>query len=254
MTAGRPKIVDAASLYGMAQEFYWDLRHLAEGSSRWRPDENKYKGLVEMLEITAPVADDEDRANYKRIVDYEIQAGYLTPARGQERLREIQRAELSGRLEMFRNIAREDARKERKITGEPEVLRGLLRARTADRIREICKDAFVPRTFEVEPGVFKTWSVSNWPISFGSMLPTCLAEFAREFVAAKGDLRCPRSTRPTNRLKQLWFLSRALAGAVFGVKTRTAINLVGSMRPEQVFVESRGAKPARKRRRQKTKL
>jgi hypothetical protein len=248
MTAGRPRIVDAESLYGMAQEFYWDLRHLAEGSSRWRRDENKYKRLVEVLENAAPVADDKDRANCKRVVDYEIQAGYLELARSQERLREIQQAEFSGRLEMFRNMARADAREELKILGEPEVLRGLLRAKTAERIREICKDAFVPRTFEVEPGVFKTWSVSNWPIAFGSMLPTCLAEFAGEFVAAKGDLRYPRSTRPTNRLKQLWFLSRALAGAVFGVKTRTAINLVGSMRPEQVFVESRAAKPKRKRR------
>ena len=72
---------------------------------------NKYKRLVEVLESAAPVADDEDRANCKRIVDYEIQAGYLEPARRQERLRAIQRAELSGRLEVFRNIAREDARK-----------------------------------------------------------------------------------------------------------------------------------------------
>jgi hypothetical protein len=254
MPVGRPRVVDPSTLYGLAQEFYWDLHHLAEGSSRWRFDENKYKHLVESLESTALVADDEDRANYKRSVDYEIQAGYLEPSRRQGRLREIERTELSGRWEMFRNVARADARKELKVSGEGEVLRGLLEATTAEQIREICKDAFVPRTFEVEPGVFKTWSVSNWPIAFGSMLPACLAEFASEFVAATRDSRYPRSTRPTNRLKQLWFLSRALAGAFFGVKTRTAINLVGSMRPEQVFVESRGAKPARKKRRLRTKL
>lgn len=80
-----------------------------------------------------------------------------------------------------------------------------------------------------------------------------MSQFAEEFVEAKRDPRYPRSNRPSNQLKQLWFLSRALAGAVYGVKTRTAINLVGSMRPERVFHESRDGKPARKRGRQRLK-
>lgn len=71
-----------------------------------------------------------------------------------------------------------------------------------------------------------------------------LGQYACEFIAARKDTRFLRSTdRPTSRLKQLWFLSRALAGALYGVGTRTAMNLVGSMRPEQMFEESREGKP-----------
>jgi hypothetical protein len=60
--------------------------------------------------------------------------------------------------------------------------------------------------------------------------------------------RCDVKLRPTNRLKQFWFLSRALAGAAFGYRTRTSINLVGSLRPEQTFEESHAAKPVRRQR------
>ena len=87
----------------------------------------------------------------------------------------------------------------------------------------------------------------NWPIAAGSVLPMYLSQHAAEFIAAKHDKRFPLSDRPTSQLKQLWFLSRALAAALYGVKLRTAINLVGSKRPEEVFEESRAAKPLRKR-------
>lgn len=81
-----------------------------------------------------------------------------------------------------------------------------------------------------------------------SVLPLYLSEHAVEFVAALNDPRYPlASVRPTTRLKQLWFLSRALAGAIFGVKTRTAINLVGSRRPEQTFEDARAAEPTRRK-------
>ncbi len=254
MTAGRPRLVDPGWLYALAQEFYWDFRHLAAGSSRWGFDADKYQRLIKELENTPFAADKEDRTHYERSVDYEIDAGYLESTRRRERLQEMERVELSGRREMFRQLARGDARKELRIPGEPDVLKGLLSAKTPEQVCKICKDAFVVTEIEGQPEVIKKLSIRNWPIAFGSMLPSSLSQFADEFVAATHDPRYPRSTsRPTNQLKQFWFLSRALAGAVFGVKTRTAINLVGSMRPEQVFDESRAAKPKRRRRRERNK-
>src|SRR5205823_14793652 len=89
-----------------------------------------------------------------------------------------------------------------------------------------------------------------WPIAVGSTFPGYLSQHAEQYVAALRDARFPRcdvSSRPSTRLKQFWFLSRALAGALFEVRTRTAINLVGSLRPEQIFRQSREAKPSRKR-------
>jgi len=121
---------------------------------------------------------------------------------------------------------------------------------TPEQLRELCKAALMTRLVEVEPGIVKEVEVPAWPIPAGSQLPTYLSQHAEQYVAALHDPRFPHcdvSRRPSNRLKQFWFLSRALAGALFGVTTRTAINLVGSMRPEQVFHKSRAGKPVRKR-------
>jgi len=85
----------------------------------------------------------------------------------------------------------------------------------------------------------------TWPIDPSSMLPTYLSKHATTFVASKNDKRYPHSDRPSSRAKQLWFVSRSLAGAVYGVSIRTAINLVGSKRPDEMFEESRSGKPPR---------
>ena len=148
----------------------------------------------------------------------------------------------------MRQRVQEEATRQLKVRGEPEVITQLLTAETPDQVREICKDAFAQVTCEIAPGVFKELTLPNWPIPAGSPLPRYLSEYASEFIAGRKDPRFPQSTdRPTSALKQLWFLSRALAGALYGVRTRTAINLVGSMRPEQIFEESRDGKPTRKR-------
>jgi hypothetical protein len=230
MTAGRPKIADAGVVYSFAHQFYWDFRRLSEGSYRWHTNKKKARELDarvdrEEIELTA-----QQKSSVARVVEEEIRDGRLKASGREARKREIEEATLSATREMHRIDAGELARKRLKLPGEPEVLESLLQAKTPKQIRQICKDS------------------KNWSISMGSVLPTHLSQHASEFIAAKDDSRFPQSTiRPTSRLKQLWFLSRALAGAVFGYRTRSAINLVGSIRPEQTFEDSRSAKPSRER-------
>lgn len=182
----------------------------------------------------------------------------MDPSRRDERLRDIEEAELSAGREFYAQQANLEAREEIKIPEEREVVDGLLNPNTtAAEIRgELCKDATMTRSAQIQPGISKDIEVPTWPIPLGSTLPTYLSEYAEQYISALNDPRfpsCDVKARPSTRLKQFWFLSRALAGALYGVTTRTAINLVGSLRPEEVFNESRGAKPTRKRLRRKHK-
>lgn len=244
MGAGRPRKVDPGSLYSFAHEFYWNFRTLAEGRHRLVLDRIKAQKLeseLKNLDISMEAA---------KKADEEIEAGQLPASKKQERCRELEHQLVSTHW-FWAEIAREEAVKEVRIPGEPEVIKELLDpATSADRLREICKDAVMTRTIEIEPGVVKEVEVPAWPIPVGSPFPTYLSEFAEQYLAALHDPRFPRcdvSIRPSSRLKQFWFLSRALAAALFGVSTRTGINLVGSLRPEESFAEMRDAKPARRR-------
>jgi hypothetical protein len=205
--------------------------------------------LTEGLSETQLI-DDEDRKRHQQIVDEEIRTGRLEQSRRQERLRDITDSELLVRRDSFRQDAADQARREIRVRGEPDVVNVLLNPNTTpEQIRELCKDAFMSRTIKIGPETREV-EVPAWPIPPGSTFPGYLSQYADQYVAALRDPRFPRcdvSTRPSNRLKQFWFLSRALAGALYGVSTRTAINLVGSMRPEQVFHQSREGKRARRK-------
>jgi hypothetical protein len=233
-----------------AHQFYWDFRRIAEGKHRWTLDKVKLQQSLTELENINISAEAAKKA------DEEIQAGQLEASKKQERCRELE-DQLSSTRWLWPIEAREDAMKQVRIPRPPGVLEELLDpATTPERIREVCKDAVMTRTVQVEPGVQKEIEVPAWPIPVGSPFPTYLSQYAEQYTAALHDPRFPRcdvSIRPSNRLKQFWFLSRALAGALFGVTTRTAINLVGSLRPEEIFEDSRDGKPARKRVRRKYK-
>jgi hypothetical protein len=256
MPAGRPEKADPGTLYAMAHMFYWEFRRLVEGSFRWKFDEKKFKELTEGMEGLQLVEDD-DRAWHQQIADEEIREGRLEASQREAKIRHIEKSELLVRREHLRITAAEQARIQIKIPGEKEVANVLLDpATTAEQIRKLCKEAFMTVTHRVGTETREIEGYPAWPIPAGSTLPGYLAEHAEQYIAALRHPRFPRcdvSIRPSSRLKQLWFVSRALAGAVYGVKTRTAINLVGSLRPEEVFEESRSAKPERKRKRQKYK-
>ena len=237
---GPRQSVDPGTLYGFADQYYRDFRRLGEGAYCWKTDIRQYRRLIEEDEkqykkiIDKPEEaklSDEQEAQLREHVEEEIRAGRLKESEKEVRLAHSKDAVLQASREWNLVQAMNEARIQLRIPGEPDVLKGLLQARTVTRVREICKDA------------------PNWPISTGSELPQCLSQHAAEFVAAKKDRRFPCSGRPSSQLKRLWFLSRALAGAVFGIKTRTAINLVGSKRPEEIFKEARAGKSARKKRR-----
>jgi len=248
MTAGRPKKVDPGTLYTFAHQFYWDFRRLAEGSPRIWFDQKEFERLAKEAEKEDVQLSDEQKTYLAGLVEKDIRSGRTKEAERSERLRYVEDAQLSATRDWIRrDIPARQATRELKIPGEPNVLKALLRARTPGQIQKICKDAIGSRTVQVEPGVMREIRVSNWPISVGSPLPRYLTEYAAEFIAARRDPRFPSSNRDSSLLKRLWFLSRALAGALYGVKTRTAINLVGSKRPEETFQESRAATPMRKR-------
>lgn len=244
MGAGRPSKVDPGVLFVFAHQFYWDFKTIAEGLWRIHRDAALYKRLAG--EAEAQQLTEKQLACTEEQVLQEMRYGLIAEDKQLQRNREL-KGELLFDIKFRKtNQAAELSSRWKRVPGEPDVIERLFTAKTPEQIAEICADAFSVRRVQIEPGVVREVKVRNWPISGDSMLPVYLSEFASEFIAARNDQRFPKSNRPTNRLKQLWFLSRALAGAVHGLKTRTAINLVGSLRPEQVFRRSRDGKSARK--------
>lgn len=237
MPAGRPSQTDIGTLYAYATHFYWDLKNLQEGAG-WRAAVNwsNREKLTREVEESSRLTPDEIAEEQKR-VNEQIQRWNLPPSIGDSQL-----AHFIGEIEEHRRLAGQTAAWEAsekwvKVPGAPDIIERLLKARTPDRIRKLCADAFIPVQGIMRP---------NWPISGESKLPSSLSQFATEFIEAKNDPRFPTSGRPTSRLKQLWFLSRALAGAVHGLRTRTAINLIGSVRPDEEAQLSKLTKRARR--------
>ena len=251
MPAGRPQQADPGTLYTWAHLFYWDFRRLSEGRSRWRFDPKKYQELMESVDEMEFISD-EDSLRHEGIVDEEIRTGRLDPSQRESRIRLISDSENIVRREWLRREAHEQALRELKVPGEEDVIRALLDPQTTPgQVRELCGESLMKIEYKG-----RKIEVPAWPIAVGSSLPTYMAQYAEQYVAALSDPRFPRAStfqRPSTRLKQFWFLSRALAGALYGVSTRTAINLVGSLRPEETAERSRFGKPERKRMRRKYK-
>jgi hypothetical protein len=251
MVAGRRRRVDPVELHRYAQTLYWDFRQLIEGENRLVYDKQRHQELRAEGETLARIIRPEDKSRHESIVEKEIRTGCIGLAQRSSRLQQLEAEEIDRQRRFYEWAARDEADKEVKVKGDPDVLEDLLNAKTAERVRKICRDAYATRK-EHETGSKRI--VLNWSLPVGSSLPWYLSRYAEQFVAAKRDPRFPGSRRPTTPLKQLWFLSRALAGAHFGEKPRTAINLVGSMRPEELFEESGAAKPRRNRKKVKKRL
>lgn len=247
MPAGRPSRVEPGTLYTFAHQFYWDFRRIAEGRFGSELDKEIYAQLLDEANSVKTLNGGQVQA-LVRAVRLDVDQGRLSPENKTARLREVGIENLRVTQEYFRGVAAEMAQKEVQTEpGRPEIIKSLFDATTPEEVRRICDSAFVRKPYQVQPGVIKEVTIPDWPISVGSVLPMYLSQYAAEFIAAKNDKRFPVSSRPTSQLKQFWFLSRALAGALFGESVRTAVNLVGSIRPEEVFEQSRDAKLSRRR-------
>ena len=247
MPAGRPALASAGVLYTFAHQFYWDFRRLGEGSQRQWFDRDAYKGMVGAIEQVNLRPSRRQNRRIREVFEGALRDGRAAPTDKKEWLGQSREGQTIANRFSLQTRAHELALVLKKIPGEPEVVEALLTASTPEQVREICRDAHVTTTIEIEPGLFREVEVPNWPLPYGSVLPMYLSQYAEAFIAAKHDPRYPQSERASSRLKQLWFLSRALAGALFNVSTRTAINLVGSTRPEEVFERSGAARPRRRR-------
>jgi len=249
MPVGRPRRADPETVYAIAHLFYWDFRRLLKGRVRRRLDRDKYEKLKTEVEAAPIELTDDQLKSGLQAIKRETKSGLLSAGERENRLSDIHDGmEFATRAGLLMD-AYEQALMSIKVPGEIDIVEELLSPQiTPSRIREICQDAFMPLSVQVAPGVFKEVEGSAWPVMGGSALPLYLSKCAEQFVEAVHDRRfpgCDVSARPSNRFKQLWFVSRALAGAALGIKTRTAINLVGSLRPEEVFDKSRFAKPQR---------
>lgn len=241
MAAGRPRVADPKVLYGLASHLYWELKTVDEpkhktvdeGLSRIWVDRKKRARLLWKARKAAKLTNKELNELVQG-VEERIQMGFLPESERQTCIRElIKDAEFERRFTEV-NAAKKESEKLIPIPGEPEIVDALLSAIKPHQIRAICADAFPSEAEEFKSPLGPLKVIRhNWPISSMSLLPGYLAQYAPEFIEAKRDRRFPKSGRPTSRFKQLWFLSRALAGAVHGISTRTAINLIGAIRPDE---------------------
>ena len=103
------------------------------------------------------------------------------------------------------------------LPAEPDTLIALFEAKTVKEIRSACRKS--------------AW-MAKQPASH---LTRCLPVFAEQFLEAKRDRHYPRSDRNSSVRKKFWFAARALAGAMYGLSPRRAMNIIGPGVPEEIF-------------------
>ena len=239
-----PKPISRKALHDLANELYWAFRQLGEGYSKDFFDRHRYE-QIKRDPRSRNFLNDEEAAEFERR-DSGIRAARLSYREKESRFRQLQAKTNLRQL----GIVYEKAYRCSRMPGKPEVVRALLTSHSAAEVRQICKGAFRLRVVDVyQPmsseggprcvlaGQHRT-KVLNWPIINGDRLPNFLLRYAEQFVVAKTDARYPASTRMTSELKRLWYLSRTLAGASLGITTRSAINVLGSLKPKESFEPS----------------
>ena len=219
------------TLYVLARRFYEDFVAIQEGAG-WRVvDRKEHAGPGKGAESTRQLSA-EELAQLEQDFKKSIKLGDM-------------KEEIEFDLQFGdSNFTRRRSKRLVKVLGEPDIIDRLLSAKSSNQIKKICADAFNTSSKEVWGSLVEV-RTPNWPISNLSLLPDSLSRHASAFMEAKRDPRFPKSDRPSSRSKQLWFLSRALAGAVYGIRTRTAINLMGSVRPDEPGVVAKISKRGR---------
>lgn len=225
-----PKPTLSNELNLLARLYYVDLHGLAYGRFLRRIDRHHVEQRVRAANVTK--LNFGVRAKIEEEVDQSIADGIVAESDRERIIEDHKYIALFHKEREISETAGEEAEIWIKEPGRPEVLRALLNASTVAEIRKLCEGAYKMTRGEVRAGVYKDLKVEAWPIEFGSVFPEYLSKYAEQFIAARHEPRFPRSDRPSSGKKRLWFLACALAGAVLGIETRTAVNLlVGVKRP-----------------------
>jgi hypothetical protein len=108
----------------------------------------------------------------------------------------------------------EKSRLRERELAEPQVWKRLVRATTAERVRDACHRS-------------KRWLNPNWR---GRPFVSLLSEKAEQFVRAKDDRFYPRAQHPSSDRKRVVFFARAMAGISCGISPSTAIGRLRKMK------------------------
>jgi hypothetical protein len=224
-----PKPASREALKLFAHLYYRDLTALAEGRPESSWDWDCFSR--ETRELSKAKLTYGERVKIQEQVEREIRAQLLKEDARENTLHDLQTIGLVEKQERRREAAATKAASTKLQRGRPKTVQALLEATSVEQVRQICRSAFKIVCAEIGVGSCTRVRVENWPIDSGSMFPECLAQHAEQFIHAKNEPRFPRSERASSKKKKLWFYACSLAAAVLGIKTRTAINLLGSKVP-----------------------
>lgn len=207
-----------------------------DGAERIAVDPEKQRQLERELKSQLNQSDID---GIEAAIDRQIQVGWLPESERETRIRE-QKENYDFELRFSAsNAARRRSEFTIRIPGVPRLIDAMLNATAVNQFKKICADGF-------GTGKAGDSNEPTWQVSTGSSLPRALQQHAAQVIEAKASSKSPKSSRKTSRLKQIWFLSRALAGAEQGISTRTAVNLLGSVRPDELQDPTRLTKRSRR--------
>jgi hypothetical protein len=229
-----PKPVRRTTLLFFAEMYYGDFKALARGLRGDAIDKELYEN--EIRKLNKLKLSYGDRLRIKEAVEKEVDAGHLPSANQRETIEDVQTIGILEKHSPMRERAARDAKRSITQPAQPAILRALLAATEPEQVHAICRTAFKRVRREIGPGVFDYVTIADWPIEDGSQFPFYLSKHADQFLSAKLEKRFPRKSRPSNLEKQLWFLACALAGAVQGLSTCTAVKRCGSRSRKRVIV------------------
>ena len=194
--------------------------------TRRRFDRNRYEDMKERARKSYPPLTEEEQSDLEQGIA-DIKDSRWTEAEKDRRIRN--RVDGAQADALIREFERAQEFSMRRVDEQKRwFVEGLLVTQTPDRVRETCKNAFPP-TMTLPVNLKEEVEVAGY--LGGDDLARILETYAEQFIAAKHEKKYPRSaTRASSRRKQLWFLSCALAGAVYGIKTRTAFDRLQSRR------------------------
>jgi hypothetical protein len=210
--------------------YYADLHGLAYGRFVRRFDHHHFERRVRASNVTK--LSFRTKLEIEESVEQNIADGIVAESNRNIAIEDHKYVAMSQKEMETCETAEAEAERWTKQPGRPRVLRALLNARAAAEIRKLCEGAYKISRVEVRAGVYRDLLVEDWPIEAGSVFPEYLSKHPEQFIAARREPRFPRSDRPSSEKKRLWFFACALAAAVQGIETRTAINLLAAKRPK----------------------